>query len=80
MTQIHLNLMYYRNYCKGFNWKSLFQDRVNRALEAEEKIIMGKELSIAKRQASMQKSPSSPTESDPGFGKLIFVSIVVACS
>uniref|UniRef100_H2YPD0 Rab-GAP TBC domain-containing protein n=1 Tax=Ciona savignyi TaxID=51511 RepID=H2YPD0_CIOSA len=34
----------------------LIQDRVNRALEAEEKIIMGKELSIAKRQLGMQNS------------------------
>ncbi|XP_076817156.1 EVI5-like protein isoform X1 [Clavelina lepadiformis] len=43
----------------------LIQDRVNRAVEAEEKIKMGKELSIAKRQAmlnSSQNSPSSQTE------------------
>lgn len=34
----------------------LIQDRVNRALEAEEKIIMGKELSIAKRQVKLSQS------------------------
>nr|CAB3243940.1 EVI5-like protein [Phallusia mammillata] len=36
----------------------LIQDRVNRALEAEEKIIMGKELSIAKRQAKLSQTGS----------------------
>lgn len=34
----------------------MFQDRVNRALEAEEKIIMGKELSIAKRQVRLSQN------------------------
>ncbi|XP_078491284.1 EVI5-like protein [Ciona intestinalis] len=42
----------------------LIQDRVNRALEAEEKIIMGKELSIAKRQARLGKKINNPASQD----------------